>query len=73
MRVWHLGLVLALAALPAAAQPKPDEPPKTEHYVCPPTRTLDCMPIVPVERQAYCTADYLDWAKKHCPGLEITH
>jgi hypothetical protein len=75
MRVWFLGFALALAALPASAQSKaPPSPPKTAHYVCPTMKHIDCMPpIERGERETYCSGAYLDWAKKHCAGLEVTY
>jgi hypothetical protein len=44
-----------------------------ERFVCPPTPQIDCMPIVPEERRAFCGKDYLEWAEEHCPGLKVLH
>jgi hypothetical protein len=67
MRAWFFGIVLALATQPAAAQSTP------ERYVCPPTRQLNCMPIVPAERRAFCRKDYREWATRNCPGFKVLH
>jgi hypothetical protein len=39
-------------------------------YVCPKTEYVNCMPIVPPERQEECSPDYLQWAKNNCPGFQ---
>jgi hypothetical protein len=66
-----------IAALPvgagAIAQTQPAPSPGPAAFVCPKTRALDCMPIVPEERRALCRNDYRDWATKHCPGLQIAY
>jgi hypothetical protein len=66
-----------IAALPvgagAIAQTQPVPSPGPAAFVCPRTRALDCMPIVPEERRALCGKDYRDWARKHCPGLQIVY
>ncbi len=41
------------------------------HYDCPPHNSVDCMPLVPVENQKYCGADYRQWASEHC-GTSFT-
>ncbi|MGP0061290.1 MAG: hypothetical protein ACLPID_18620 [Beijerinckiaceae bacterium] len=75
MRAWFFGLVLALATQPAAAQSTPDQRPAlvAERYACPPTRQLNCMPIVPEELRAFCRKDYREWAAKNCPGFKVLH
>jgi hypothetical protein len=54
------------------ATPKPAVPPESKR-TCPPTGTLDCMPIVPPERQAFCSRDYADWIGRHCPNTQIVY
>ncbi|MGD1016062.1 MAG: hypothetical protein ABR863_06425 [Roseiarcus sp.] len=63
-------LAMAAAAL-AQTPPAPGSQPTA--FACPNMRTLDCMPIVPPERRALCRAEYLDWAAKHCPGLQVVY
>ena len=72
----RLNLTLATIATLAAgsgalAQTLPA--PRLEPFACPRTQTLDCMPIVPPERRAFCGKDYLDWAARHCPGLRVVY
>ena len=67
-------LIAALAATAVAlAQTPPTPGSQPQAFACPKTRTLDCMPIVPAERRALCGRDYLDWAAKHCPGLQVVY
>ncbi|MGD0763475.1 MAG: hypothetical protein ABR929_09870 [Roseiarcus sp.] len=67
-------LIAALAmAAGALAQTPPAPGPGPAAFACPNTRTLDCMPIVPTERRALCGREYLDWAAKHCPGLQVVY
>ncbi len=49
--------------------PKPAEAQRE----CPPPGTLDCMPIVPPERQAFCSRDYAEWIGRHCPNTQIVY
>jgi hypothetical protein len=66
-----------IAALPvvigAAAQTQPVSSPGPAAFACPKTQVLNCMPIVPEERRAFCRKDYLDWAANHCPGLQVVY
>ena len=75
MHAWSLAVLLALAPVPALAQSRPDlmAAAVPERFVCPPTPQIDCMPIVPEERRAFCGKDYLEWAEEHCPGLKVLH
>ncbi|MGD0642078.1 MAG: hypothetical protein ABSC22_15125 [Roseiarcus sp.] len=57
----------------AFAQTPPAPTPTPAAFVCPKTQTLNCMPIVPPERRAFCGKEYLDWAAKHCPGLQVVY
>jgi hypothetical protein len=58
------------SACPAASKPVvPPEAPRK----CPPPGNLDCMPIVPPERQAFCSRDYADWIGRHCPNTHIVY
>jgi len=54
------------------ATPKPAKPPEARR-TCPPPGTLNCMPIVPPERQAFCSRDYADWIGRHCPNTQIVY
>ncbi len=77
------GTILALAALPAAAQSTPGQtahpqiktplnPSQTARFVCPKFQThIDCMP--PLADPACKRPDYLQWAQKNCKGLEVTY
>jgi hypothetical protein len=67
-------LIAALAAPAGAfAQTPPAASPEPTGFVCPNTQTLDCMPIVPEERRAFCGREYLDWAAEHCSGLQVVY
>jgi len=59
----------------SACAPKaevPPEPPR-EAYVCQADGYLNCMPIVPAERRAYCSADYRNWIVSNCPNVDIVY
>lgn len=52
--------------------------PSGGEFICPESKTLDCMPTVVREgeenqKEWLCSKEYLDWAKENCPGLEITY
>ncbi|MGO4870457.1 MAG: hypothetical protein ACLPGW_07565 [Roseiarcus sp.] len=67
-------LIAALAvASGALAQTQPAPTPAPAAFACPKTQTLNCMPIVPEERRAFCSKQYLDWAAEHCPGLQVVY
>jgi hypothetical protein len=69
-------LIAALAVVAGAfaqTPPAPAPTPAPAAFACPKTQTLDCMPIVPEERRAFCGREYLDWAAKHCPGLQVVY
>ena len=51
----------------------PDNPPPNENYVCPSDGYLNCMPIVPAQRRAFCSADYRSWILDNCPNVEIVY
>ena len=51
----------------------PSDPPPGNVYVCPADGYLNCMPIVPPERRAFCSADYRDWILDNCPRVEIVY
>lgn len=57
----------------APLEDAPDNPPPSEGYVCPSGGYLNCMPIVPAERRAYCSADYRGWILSNCPNVEIVY
>ncbi len=63
----------SIAALALVCSAAAQTAPAPAAFVCPKTQTLNCMPIVPAERRAFCGKDYLDWAAKHCPGLQVVY
>ena len=69
-----LGVVLLAACAPADAPPPPDETPmRPARFICPEGPYLNCMPIVPPERQNFCSPAYRDWITTNCPNLEIVY
>lgn len=71
---------IAFAALAACAlntEAPPNEPAPAQQsqqsYVCPADGYLNCMPIVPPERQAMCSGDYREWITANCPNVEIVY
>ncbi len=48
------------------------QPPATK-FECPTSRYINCMPPVQGPTRPLCTKEYIDWAKAHCPGVEIVH
>lgn len=57
----------------APLEDAPDEAPQHEAYMCPADGYLNCMPIVPVQRRAFCSADYRNWIVNNCPNVEIVY
>jgi hypothetical protein len=49
------------------------EPPPSETRYCPADGYLNCMPIVPAERRAFCSGDYRVWIIVNCPNVEIVY
>jgi hypothetical protein len=49
------------------------EPPPSEARYCPADGYLNCMPFVPAERRAFCSADYRVWIIDNCPNVEIVY
>lgn len=37
-----------------------------ENYECPDMEYIDCMPIVPPEKQKYCSGPYAEWVTENC-------
>ena len=67
-----LGATLAFCAAnedDAATEPAPPQ----QSFVCPADGYLNCMPIVPPERQAMCTGEYRMWIVHNCPNVEIVY
>ena len=51
----------------------PAEPPPREANICPADGYLNCMPIVPPQRRAFCSTDYRNWIVNNCPNVEIVY
>lgn len=49
------------------------EAPKTQRYVCPSTRSINCMPPVKESNRRWCDPEYLKWAGSNCSGLKIVY
>jgi hypothetical protein len=66
--------LLASCAPPAASEATEPEALERENaFVCPAGPYLDCMPLVPRERQLVCSPPYRDWIAGHCPGVTVTY
>ncbi len=63
--------VLLLSA--CAPGEDPASPPPQQSFVCPAAPYVNCMPIVPPERQQFCSAEYRTWINANCPGVEIVY
>jgi hypothetical protein len=69
------------APMPPEPQPGPKpepilpgvEPPEAQHYTCPPTRYINCMPPLKEPARKWCNPEYLQWAKSHCAGIEVVY
>jgi hypothetical protein len=48
------------------------QPPKTR-FVCPKTRYIDCMPSIGEAKRPLCTKEYIEWAKAHCPDVQVVY
>jgi len=58
----------------ASPPPPPDETPMLPaRYICPQGPYLNCMPIVPPERQTYCSGQYREWITANCANVEIVY
>lgn len=55
------------------AELPPEAPSSNDSYTCPPNGTINCMPVVPMERQHLCGGSYAAWVKKNCPGVRYTY
>ena len=64
-------LPLLAACAPGPGDPQPEPPP--QQFVCPADGYLNCMPIVPPERQAYCSGAYREWITANCSNVEIVY
>jgi hypothetical protein len=49
------------------------QPPEAPRRECPPTRYIDCMPPVGETKRPLCNEEYLDWAKTHCPHVQVVY
>jgi hypothetical protein len=49
------------------------QPPNKDSYYCPGTKYINCMPPLTPMRQKMCSKDYIDWAKAHCPGVNVVY
>jgi hypothetical protein len=55
------------------AGPAPAVQPPEARFECPKTRYIDCMPVIQGTQRPMCTKEYLEWAKAHCPDLQVVH
>jgi len=49
------------------------QPANKDSYYCPGTKYINCMPPLSKQRQTMCSKDYIDWAKVHCPGVQVVY
>jgi hypothetical protein len=61
------------SAAPSDSQAKPAVVPGKFPHECPKGAYLNCMPPVAPEIRPFCSRDYLDWAKGHCPHFEVVY
>jgi len=68
-------VALVLGAAIAACAPDNDTGTliNTDQIVCPTTEYLNCMPIVPLERQQICSAASREWIGNNCPDVTIVY
>lgn len=71
----RIALILNTFILMSACAPGVEEPPAPpqEALICPADGYLNCMPIVPPERQNFCSAEYRTWIVNNCPNVEIVY
>ena len=79
-QVGHHDLTPTIPVIPAPqATPQqgtvsaPVVQPPEARFECPKTAYIDCMPIVKGTQRPMCTKEYLEWAKAHCPGVQVVH
>jgi hypothetical protein len=47
--------------------------PRPVVYECPRTKYINCMPPVQGEAKVFCSKKYLDWARRHCPDVNVVY
>jgi hypothetical protein len=72
MRPVLAGFFIVFSAC-APGDDAPATPASVQNFVCPANAYLNCMPIVPPERQEFCSAEYRAWIDTNCPGVEIVY
>jgi len=73
MKQFASACFLFLSACAPGAEPEDETPMRPATFICPAMPYLNCMPIVPPERQQFCAPAYRDWITTHCPGVEIVY
>ncbi|MGY9105207.1 MAG: hypothetical protein ACKVG0_01410 [Alphaproteobacteria bacterium] len=68
-----IGLPACAPTADVPQEPPRAEPPPSEARYCPADGYLNCMPIVPAERRAFCSANYRVWIIDNCPNVEIVY
>jgi hypothetical protein len=53
--------------------PAPAVRPPETRLECPKAAYIDCMPIVNGTQRPMCTKEYLEWARAHCPGVQVVY
>lgn len=48
-------------------------PPGRAGFQCPPPGRINCMPPVRPELGRLCRPDFIDWARRHCPGFDVVY
>jgi hypothetical protein len=65
------------SALPVEPRVRPGEAltnsPEQPRKSCPKSAYINCMPPVPRERRPFCSREYLQWVKGHCPGVMVVY
>ena len=58
--------------LPGTVPAPAVQPPETR-FECPKSAYIDCMPIVNGTLRPMCAKEYLEWARAHCPGVQVVY
>ena len=48
-------------------------PPRRADFRCPPPGNINCMPPVRPDRSNFCRPEFVDWARRHCPGFDVVY
>ena len=48
-------------------------PARRAGFRCPPPGNINCMPPVRPERRNLCRPEFIDWARRHCPGFHVVY